>query len=260
MTERDAFIADICEHPEDDAPRLIFADWLDDHGEPDRAEFVRTQMELARCPQQIAWLEQMPVESWTGDPVEGQLLRRLDGLRHRERHLLSIHWPRWLHESFDSLAFDVGTSARDDNDFGVSLYSKQKGELGHFDCSFRRGFVAEVKLPLAVWLVHGPKLVRQQPIERVEVWDKEPHNYLDRNTSWRWTNGIGPIHPMYRKAVIGEVWDYLPRQDHDFWYAYPTPEVAIDANFWCAYPTLEVAIDALSAACLLHAKQRQAAS
>src|SRR5262245_26030833 len=33
--------------PEDDAPRLVLADWLDDHGEHDRAEFVRCQLRLA---------------------------------------------------------------------------------------------------------------------------------------------------------------------------------------------------------------------
>src|SRR5438105_1761734 len=35
------------EAPEDDAPRLILADWLEDHGEPDRAEFIRAQLRLA---------------------------------------------------------------------------------------------------------------------------------------------------------------------------------------------------------------------
>jgi uncharacterized protein (TIGR02996 family) len=35
------------EAPEDDGPRLVLADWLDDHGEHDRAEFVRTQLRLA---------------------------------------------------------------------------------------------------------------------------------------------------------------------------------------------------------------------
>src|SRR5262245_33525737 len=36
------------EHPEDDVPRLILADWLEDHGEPERADFVRAQVRLAR--------------------------------------------------------------------------------------------------------------------------------------------------------------------------------------------------------------------
>jgi uncharacterized protein (TIGR02996 family) len=45
--QADAFLADICAHPEDDAPRLVYADWLDDHGDADRAEFIRIQCRLA---------------------------------------------------------------------------------------------------------------------------------------------------------------------------------------------------------------------
>src|SRR5262249_24580085 len=44
------FLTDICAHPEDDAPRLIYADWLEENGETARAEFIRLQIELARRP------------------------------------------------------------------------------------------------------------------------------------------------------------------------------------------------------------------
>jgi uncharacterized protein (TIGR02996 family) len=41
------FLRAICDHPADDAPRLVFADWLDEHGDPDRARFIRVQVALA---------------------------------------------------------------------------------------------------------------------------------------------------------------------------------------------------------------------
>jgi uncharacterized protein (TIGR02996 family) len=41
------FLQAICEDPDDDAHRLIYADWLDDHGDADRAEFIRLQCALA---------------------------------------------------------------------------------------------------------------------------------------------------------------------------------------------------------------------
>jgi uncharacterized protein (TIGR02996 family) len=47
MSLQQAFLADIIDHPEDDTPRLVYADWLDDNGDPDRAEFIRAQCELA---------------------------------------------------------------------------------------------------------------------------------------------------------------------------------------------------------------------
>jgi uncharacterized protein (TIGR02996 family) len=42
----DAFLAAILAAPDDDAPRLIYADYLDEQGECDRAEFIRVQVAL----------------------------------------------------------------------------------------------------------------------------------------------------------------------------------------------------------------------
>ncbi len=50
LTENHDFLAAICEKPEDDAPRLIYADWLDEHGQESRAEFIRVQCALASIP------------------------------------------------------------------------------------------------------------------------------------------------------------------------------------------------------------------
>src|SRR5262245_29279508 len=47
MSERDSLLAAIYADPDDDATRLVFADWLDDHGEPDRAEYIRLQLRSA---------------------------------------------------------------------------------------------------------------------------------------------------------------------------------------------------------------------
>lgn len=48
MTVDEALLRAISEHPEEDTPRLMYADWLDENGEPERAEFVRVQVELGR--------------------------------------------------------------------------------------------------------------------------------------------------------------------------------------------------------------------
>jgi uncharacterized protein (TIGR02996 family) len=39
----EALLRAICEEPRDDQVRLIFADWLEDHGQPERAAFIRFQ-------------------------------------------------------------------------------------------------------------------------------------------------------------------------------------------------------------------------
>src|SRR5262249_36543908 len=44
----EAFLSDILANPEDDAPRLVYADWLQENGDEERAEFIRAQVELAK--------------------------------------------------------------------------------------------------------------------------------------------------------------------------------------------------------------------
>ena len=51
MTTEDALLAAIWESPHDDLPRLVYADFLDESGDPAkaaRAEFIRVQCELAK--------------------------------------------------------------------------------------------------------------------------------------------------------------------------------------------------------------------
>src|SRR5262245_44397861 len=48
MDPRDAFLRAIEADPRNDAPRLVFADWLEENGERDRAHFIRLQCEHAR--------------------------------------------------------------------------------------------------------------------------------------------------------------------------------------------------------------------
>ena len=47
MTERETFLRAICDDPADDTARLVFADWLEEHGEAARAEFIRVEVQIA---------------------------------------------------------------------------------------------------------------------------------------------------------------------------------------------------------------------
>jgi|SRR5579883_363696 len=44
------FLHAICTNPEDDTVRLVYADWLDENGDPERAEFIRLQVAQADKP------------------------------------------------------------------------------------------------------------------------------------------------------------------------------------------------------------------
>ena len=51
VSERAAFISAILDNLADDTPRLVFADWLQERGEDERAEFVRCQIAAAKLPE-----------------------------------------------------------------------------------------------------------------------------------------------------------------------------------------------------------------
>jgi uncharacterized protein (TIGR02996 family) len=86
MTDGEAFLQAIIDSPDDDTPRLVFADWLEDHDQHDRAEFIRVQIELAHLP--------------AGDP------RRMS-LKRSERKLQEKHEREWA-APLPGLALDWG--------------------------------------------------------------------------------------------------------------------------------------------------------
>lgn len=77
MPSHSGFLADILERPDDDTPRLIYADWLDDHGDAERAAFIRWQIEAAQLPE--------------GDPRACDLASRAEGI-------LAAHEQEWVGE------------------------------------------------------------------------------------------------------------------------------------------------------------------
>jgi uncharacterized protein (TIGR02996 family) len=72
-----AFLDDMVANIDDDTPRLVYADWLDENGRPERAEFIRVQIERARLP------------PWDAAQVR---------LRLREDALLKLHGEKWCAE------------------------------------------------------------------------------------------------------------------------------------------------------------------
>jgi len=48
MSDKAALLRAIHANPDDDTPRLVYADWLDEHGQPERADLIRWQIEYER--------------------------------------------------------------------------------------------------------------------------------------------------------------------------------------------------------------------
>jgi uncharacterized protein (TIGR02996 family) len=221
--DKDDFIRAICADPEDDTVRLAYADWLDERDSAgdlcncdtynatgslltaeeasrcekcggsgwlvppndyaDRAEFIRIQIELQKYPKETAWLEQMPVEQWIGDPADGELLRRLDPLV--KRHLaICKQYVRevavWSREFISAL---LGAD-----------YLNRSATWQWYWC---RGFVQEIELPLESFVRCAKDIFSGQPIQRVKLT-----GVVRGDIVFRTSNG-------HTNDIAKEVWEEL---------------------------------------------------
>jgi uncharacterized protein (TIGR02996 family) len=122
------FLRAILSEPEDDGVRLIYADWLEDHDQPARAEFIRLQLDLAHLP------EDSP---------------RRASLEEREGELLTEHGVAWLAPLEDILP-EVDTAPVFHRGFvsEVIFYGKTGAQrfVDHAEELFRRAPVVQVRL------------------------------------------------------------------------------------------------------------------
>jgi uncharacterized protein (TIGR02996 family) len=91
---RAAFLDAIRAEPDEMAHRLVFADWLDEHGDEARAEYIRLQVRRDGLP--------------PADPLVRESQRRED-------ELLAVHgedWARVLPQASAASAITAGSSRR----------------------------------------------------------------------------------------------------------------------------------------------------
>lgn len=210
-TER-GFLADIIANPEDDVPRLIYADWLEDHGQDERAEFIRVQIDemtkhTCKCAPALFVSPGCPT------------CKLVKPMRSRNRSLLT--------KLADAFRPQVPWS------WSVSLFTPTRDT----PCSIiRRGFLAEIHAPLTVLMEHLPRLVRRHPIERVRATDREPRIIFSRANDFLWLPGISQTH---LHEIPFEVAQRLGRK-----------ATFVSGLMVYSYPTVEAAHDDLSVALL----------
>jgi uncharacterized protein (TIGR02996 family) len=120
--EQRALWAAIRAHPDDDTPRLVYADWLQEHGDEPRAEFIRIQIELAQLGH---------------DRRKGRKRRPI--IEPREKALLAAHRYEWGAE-FYRVMNTPPSAPPPANWHPISLanYSYRRGFLYDWQVSFSR--------------------------------------------------------------------------------------------------------------------------
>ncbi len=135
---RRAFLRDIIANPQDDGVRLIYADWLEEQGETDRAEFIRVQIEQSILPDKCPLGEDIPdrcflfpMEPCNTCELRTRLFRKEQKLREGIKDIPA------------------------ENYFGK--------------WTFRRGFIDEIRCDQQMWIDQGPIIVQNHPIQTLEV-------------------------------------------------------------------------------------------
>lgn len=146
MTDGDALLAAILANPDEDTPRLAYADWLDENGQAERASRVR-----------VATVER------------GQLNTRTKAGRSWSHYAAELvgdavpkSWVVWLIE----YPFNGDGSNSWEHQCGVCSFNSSRP---HLIIGLRHGFVEAVAAPTRRLVKTLPALVRRQPVIRVAV-------------------------------------------------------------------------------------------
>lgn len=133
MTQRHAFLDAILANPADDTPRLVFADWLEEHGEADRAAFIRRSCAIE--PHVVTLTAHESTHTWTATMDQWENLHKNYGGKPSRNPIPELGHPT--------------------------------GE--DIECWFRRGFVARVDVACVQWLLQGERLLRKYPLQQVRM-------------------------------------------------------------------------------------------
>ena len=190
----------VCRRPDDDVPRLVAADWLDEHGAPDRAAFIRLQVEYERAlrsPRPPRCREPGGTAEYCDSEWCGTCAGRRAVDAHRGR----------LYDRARALEAAGGAG-------WCGFRARQGWRLGR-----RRGFVQSVTLPLDVFVRHAGELFRAEPLtwvsfEGVAPLDPQvpPGGARAAPADWRplWTWSRARFMVRGPHVLPGELFDGIP--------------------------------------------------
>lgn len=224
-------MSDVCDHPEyqaqlrgvlampdDDLPRLVLADWLDEHREHERAEFIRCQVQTAawgcdfrQTPEQPGWKHNCGTDEngyWLCQP-----------LRSRAREHLEKHADQWFPVP-SGFGLDWDIAVEDDADPLRSGYGIHRGFVHTVRCRLA-GWIGETttvdlamtdgpyRAPITLTPAIGPRVVAEHPVETVRLAGLVRRSAVSKGGAIR-RDDAGPLWPYifmdYRtKPISGHV-------------------------------------------------------
>lgn len=139
--QRAALLRSILASPEEDLPRLVYADWCEENGESERAEFIRVGVELART-------VEPPITVHTGKPCAFGLA---DPKCPRCKFGLDLMWQTETRGAIGRVGAGARTASRVRIEVG---WRSERDAAGKPRLIFSRGFIASLTIDWASWLKH----------------------------------------------------------------------------------------------------------
>lgn len=163
MTDWRALLNGVLAAPDDDLARLVYADWLEEHGEADRARFIREQIALANFKMK------------RGDETQDVWERSLAAARLLENNL-------------DWVLVDPGepffkTRLKGDGRIDVEYESMQPPSVNP-SVTMGRGFAEKLFCWYKLWQDFGPVIVSHDPVVRVNLCDAFLPSAYDEGFFW----------------------------------------------------------------------------
>ena len=194
--EERSFVYAVIESPDDDLPRLVFADWLDEHGEVDRAAFIRLSVEILAT---VRW----------GEP--------------HHKDFAGVHRLREQRGEVNRILTSQGFSSLD----GLPRWPFPRDQI---EPIWERGFVRGVICSGGMWLEYGDDVMRDNPIRDVTLTGRVDAERLRKEIRAlpQWTSGHTENLLRYASTadLLGWRWPRVKGWDLSMLRARPYSDIA----------------------------------
>jgi uncharacterized protein (TIGR02996 family) len=204
MGDGDALLAAVLANPDEDTPRLVYADWLQENDQPERAEFIRGQVDVAVVEASLGYLT--PASGRRQGAARGEWLGELPGL-----------------ELFEGNRY--GTFPGDTRVGWRRQHVPGSPPQPEIVAEFRRGFVAEVRCTGNDWFKHAAAILAAHPVRRVTLTAWPRPNGRSLEEAFEVNRRVNPDSPADYGTVAGfisELWPAIA-------FTLPPTQAAFDA-------------------------------
>lgn len=188
--EQRAFIDAIIANPEDDAPRLVYADWLDEHDDQMSCPTCNGDCQVKISVTYVPNNQYTRCQTCNGSGCVPNLFAERAAFIRKQLELPDV-------DNCFCGVDGIYSDAHYKFDFRLAQITVD-GSYIHKRFVYRRGFVYKIACTMNSWLDNGQEIVRDHPITRVEITDKKPSYY----------GGYGYV--WYHLSHGGEAIDSLP--------------------------------------------------